>query len=191
MNVIYYEGERICFRPIELEDEPLLRRWVNDPCVWATLGMRPPINAVRERRIIEDRPTDGSDFMFGIETRDEQRLIGCCGLHRVRPVERRATFGLMIGDRERQGRGYGGEATRLCVRFGFEELNLHRIELDVFDFNPRGIRAYERAGFTFEGRQRQACYRHGKYHDVLCYAILREEWDAMQRCIADEAEVPA
>ena len=148
--------------------------------MWSSLGHRPPLNAVQERRFIEDRPADGSDYMFGIVVKGDGTLVGTCGLHQVRQADRKATFGLLIGERDQQCRGYGGEATRLAVRFGFEELNLNRIALSVFDFNPRAIRIYERAGFTFEGRFRQACYRHGRYHDELRYAILREDWERLE-----------
>jgi RimJ/RimL family protein N-acetyltransferase len=87
----------------------------------------------------------------------------------------------MVGQTDCQNQGYGTEAVRLAMRFGFEELNLNRIELCVFDHNPRGIRVYEKCGFVAEGRMRQASFRHGQYRDVLRYAILRSEWSATRK----------
>jgi len=179
MTVVYYNGERIYFRPIESEDEPMLRAWVNDPRVWATLGYRMPINAHREREWIESHGKDDRQVEFGIVVRDGDRLIGTCGLHGIHPIARSATFGLVIGETEMHGRGYGTEATRLCVKFGFEELNLNRIQLDVFSHNPAARRVYEKAGFVPEGCRRQALFRHGVYRDVHVYAILREEYEAI------------
>ncbi|MHB1156617.1 MAG: GNAT family N-acetyltransferase [Phycisphaerales bacterium] len=176
MSVIYYEGERIYFRPVEPEDEPLLRRWINDPRVWSTLGHRLPINAVREREFIDNCGKDDKNIIFGVVVRDGEQLIGTCGLHGIHAVNRNATYGLVIGDVEQHGCGYGTETTKLALKFAFEELNLHRVELTVFDFNQRAIRAYEKAGFVREGCHRQAFYRHGQFHDVLRYGVLHEDW---------------
>jgi RimJ/RimL family protein N-acetyltransferase len=180
-NVVYYEGDRVYFRPLEIEDEPLLKRWVNDPCNWRTLMFRPPLNAQREREYIEGQGKSETDYTFGIVARDGHRLIGSAGLHRVRPIDRRATFGIMIGDRASQNRGYGSEAVRLTLRFGFEELNLNRIELSVFANNPRAIWCYQKAGFVQEGCLRQACYRNGQYVDEYRFAVLRSEWEETVR----------
>jgi RimJ/RimL family protein N-acetyltransferase len=177
MTVIYYQGERIDFRPLEPTDEPLLRTWINDPRVWSTLNFRPPINELREREYLERYGKNDNDIAFGIVVREEDRLIGSCGLHNIKPADRCATFGLMIGDVDYHGRGYGTEATRLTIRFGFEELNLHRIQLNVFAHNAAARRVYEKAGFVQEGCRRQAVYRHGRYRDVYEYGILRDEYD--------------
>ena len=177
MNVRYYEGERIYLRPIELEDEPALRLWRNDPEVWATLKNVRPMNALREKEWIEKLYKDTADVALAICLKDGHRLIGACGLHQLRPVDRCAQFGILIGDREYQNQGYGTEATRLMLRFGFEELNLNRVGLSAFADNRRGIRAYEKAGFVREGCVRQALYRGGAYHDEVFYGLLRAEWE--------------
>jgi RimJ/RimL family protein N-acetyltransferase len=82
----------------------------------------------------------------------------------------------MIGEKSFWNLGYGTEAVRLLVAHGFQSLNLNRIALHVFQDNPRAIRAYEKAGFTHEGRQRQGEFHQGKYVDVLLMSILRSEW---------------
>jgi RimJ/RimL family protein N-acetyltransferase len=174
--VVYYEGERIYFRPLETEDEPLLRRWINDPRTWSTLGHRSPVNEHREREWIENAGKDERNIVVGIVARDGDHLIGSAGLHGINLVNHSAWFGLMIGAVDARDRGYGTEATRLIARYGFEELNLHRIELSVFAHNPRAIRAYEKAGYVREGIRRQAFYRGGRYRDVYLYAILRSEY---------------
>jgi RimJ/RimL family protein N-acetyltransferase len=75
-----------------------------------------------------------------------------------------------------QNRGYGTEAASLCLRYGFEELNLNRIALSVFSHNWRAIRLYQRTGFVHEGCLREAVYRHGQYYDEYRFAMLRDEW---------------
>jgi RimJ/RimL family protein N-acetyltransferase len=192
MTVVYYEGERIYFRPIEMDDEPQLRQWINDPHVWGTLGDRLPVNANREREWIENYGKNRQHVLFGIVVREDDRLIGTCSLDGIRPVAHSASYGLCIGDTTMHGKGYGTEATRLCLKFAFEELNLNRVELHVFSHNSAAQRVYEKAGFVSEGCRREAFYRQGEYRDVYVYAILRREYDAIiAKCEASKAAEPA
>jgi RimJ/RimL family protein N-acetyltransferase len=178
MSVVFYEGRSIYFRPIEPADEPQLRRWINDPRVWATLGHRPPMNECREREWIEGLGKSKTDYALGIVVRDADRLIGTIGLHSINPASRSAVMGIVIGEVEAQNRGHGTEAVRLIVRYGFMELNLNRIQLDVLAINERAMHVYRKAGFVVEGRMRQAVFHNGIYVDVLRMGILREEWNA-------------
>jgi RimJ/RimL family protein N-acetyltransferase len=186
MTIHYCEGERIYFRPIELEDEPQLRLWRNDPKNRATLKNVGPMNALREREWIEKLYKDTDDIALGICLKDGQRLIGACGLHRVRLADRSAVFGILIGDREYQNHGFGTEATKLMLRLAFEELNLNRVGLSVLAGNRRGIQVYEKVGFVREGCVRQSYFRGGGYQDELYYGMLRSEWERHR--FRDEAE---
>jgi RimJ/RimL family protein N-acetyltransferase len=179
--VVYYDGKRIYFRPMEPEDEPTLRRWINDPRIWSTVHHRPPANSLREREWIESQGKSNTDYVFGIVAKDGHRLIGSCGLHAISLIAHHATLGIMIGQTDLHDHGYGTEAMRLLLRLAFHELNLNRVELCVFDHNPRAIHVYEKCGFVLEGRHRQASWRHGQYRDILRYAILRQEWLEMAR----------
>lgn len=184
-RVLFYEGDRIYLRPIELTDEHKLRRWVNDPDIWQYLMHRQPINSVREREFIEGQGRQPGEYVLGIVVRNGDRLIGSVGLHGVHPVNRSATLGVMIGDKAYHGKGFGTEAVRLMVRYGFEELNLNRIALHVFAHNFRAIGCYQKAGFVHEGCLRQALYRSGQFVDEYLFAILRKDWLA-QRGLGDE-----
>ncbi len=176
MSIVYYEGDRIYFRPIEVEDTKTFQRWINDPRIWSTLGHRLPINEHREREWMESNGKDDRHVVFGVVVRDGEKLIGSTGLHRINRTNRCAEFGIVIGDIESHDRGFGTEAAKLTLRYAFEELNLHRVYLGVFSHNPRAIRAYEKAGFVCEGCDRKAHWKHGAYHDMLRYAALRDEW---------------
>lgn len=180
MNSMFFDGKRIYFRPLELEDEPILRRWINHPQNWVTLLRCTPQNGVREREWIENLGKDPNEVVVGVAAKQGDVLIGSAGLHGLQSVHRAATFGILIGELEYQGRGFGTEATALMVRYGFEVLNLNRIGLDVFANNPRAIKVYERSGFVLEGRQRQRWFKNGQYIDSLHYAILREDWQRVQ-----------
>lgn len=103
-------------------------------------------------------------------------LIGCVRLWRISRVNRNAMLTIFLGERSRWGRGLGTEALRLCLRYGFDELSLERIELHVFSFNKRAIRAYEKVGFRTEGIRRGALYRDGEFHDILVMGLRRFEF---------------
>jgi RimJ/RimL family protein N-acetyltransferase len=74
------------------------------------------------------------------------------------------------------GRGYGSEATRLILAHAFEDVGLHRVELEVYAFNERAIHVYRQAGFTVEGVRREALRWDGRYHDALLMSLLDHEW---------------
>lgn len=180
MKVSFYEGDRIYFRPLEIEDEPLLRLWFNDPRNWRTLLRNRPITAVQEKKFLEKLGESENEVVFGVVVREGDQLIGTAGLHKIEWVSRKAEFGICIGDVERQNCGFGTETTQLVLDYGFRVLNLNRIGLDVYADNPRGIRTYEKAGFVPEGQVREGSFRDGRYVDVLNYGILQREWVSHQ-----------
>ena len=89
-------------------------------------------------------------------------------------------MGIGIGERQDWNNGYGTDAMQVILRYAFMELNLRRVTLNVFEYNPRAIRSYEKAGFRHEGRIRQYLNRDGQRWDILYMGILREEWMEQQ-----------
>jgi RimJ/RimL family protein N-acetyltransferase len=89
-------------------------------------------------------------------------------------------MGISVGDREYWGKGYGTDAVRLILQYGFIELNLRRISLGLHAYNERALKSYEKAGFKMEGRMRGEGWRDGVHYDSLWMGILREEWLAQQ-----------
>lgn len=127
---------------------------------------------------------DPTMINFFIRTLAGDHLIGFIGLDGIRWNHGDAFVGIGLGEREYWGKGYGTDAMRVLLRFAFEELNLHRVSLTVFEYNPRAIRSYEKAGFTVEGRVREFVHRGGQRWDMICMGILRREWEQMQRVSA-------
>lgn len=114
-------------------------------------------------------------WLFGIRALEGDQLIGFVDLSGATPHG--DTFvGIGLGEREYWGQGYGTEAMKLVLRFAFLELGLHRVSLNVFDYNPRGVKSYEKAGFQLEGRVREMILREGQRADVLFMGVLREDW---------------
>lgn len=117
-----------------------------------------------------------SMFAFAIHILDDDRLIGEIDLSGINWSSGEAIVGIGIGDRNDWGKGYGTDAMRVILCFAFTELNLHRVFLNTFEYNPRAIRAYEKCGFKHEGRVRGMLNRDGKRWDVIYMGILQEEW---------------
>jgi RimJ/RimL family protein N-acetyltransferase len=115
-------------------------------------------------------------YLFGIRILEDEHLIGWLDLEGTLFPHGEAFVGIGMGVRESWGKGYGTDAMRVILRFAFQELNLRRVSLDTFEYNPRAIRSYEKAGFVLEGRARGYLNREGKRWDLIFMGILQEEW---------------
>ncbi len=123
---------------------------------------------------LEKGVSDG--VFFTIRTLESDKVIGFIGLFDLYLGHGDALVAIALGERDYWGKGYGTDAMRIMLRYAFNELNLRRVGLIVFEYNPRAIRSYEKVGFAHEGRIRQVMQRDGKRWDYLYMGILREEW---------------
>jgi RimJ/RimL family protein N-acetyltransferase len=138
-----------------------------------------PVKSVKsEVKWMEEKVAEMSvaNYYFSIRTLAEDKLIGELGLDVVNWAGRDAFVGLGIGETEYWSKGYGTDIMNVLLRYAFTEINLKRVTLTVFEYNPRAIRSYEKAGFRHEGRRRRALNREGRRWDELYMGILREEW---------------
>ena len=168
------EGKLIRLRAREPEDEPLAYHYFNDPEVTEYLTIRYPVSHRQERGIL-DEPVTYQAAHFAIETLEDRRYLGGCSLLVHRPECRRAELGIVLGDKSYWDGGYGTDTMRTLCRFGFDEMNLHRIELQVFEENARARHLYEKLGFRVEGVRRDAWYQTGHYQDVILMGLLEGE----------------
>jgi RimJ/RimL family protein N-acetyltransferase len=129
-------------------------------------------------KVLEKENAD--HIFFTIHTLDDDHLIGFIGLDSLEWTHGDAFVFIALGEREYWGRGYGTDAMRVILRYAFTEINLHRVSLDVFSYNPRAIRSYEKAGFKHEGCLRKLIYRDGERADDMWMGILRDEWVQQQ-----------
>lgn len=102
-------------------------------------------------------------------------VIGDVALLDFDPHNESIAFRICLAGPHVSGRGHGTEATALVLDYAFDVVGLHRIRLEVFDFNPRARRVYEKCGFTREGTQRDALRWDGEWHDAIAMAILRTD----------------
>lgn len=119
-------------------------------------------------------------YSFSIRSLEDDRVIGNVDLSGIDWPSGNAWVGIGIGERDQWGKGYGGDAMNLILRFAFETLSLRRVSLTVFQYNERAIHSYEKAGFKLEGRLRQWMQRAGQRYDLIFMGVLRGEWEALQ-----------
>ncbi|MGQ9700022.1 MAG: GNAT family N-acetyltransferase [Candidatus Bipolaricaulaceae bacterium] len=171
-------GKDLRLRAIEREDIPRFVRWLNDPEVRQFLLMHQPLSRAQEERWFEEQLSRADELLLAIEVREggEWIHIGNVGLHRIDLKNRTATLGIVIGEKDFWGKGFGREALRVLLRYAFLELGLHRVELETFSFNVRALRCYEAVGFKKVGVRRQALFRDGAFHDLILMDLLAEEF---------------
>ena len=173
-------GNRVRLRAIEKSDIPNFVRWLNDREVTENLLIHSPLSAAEEEgwfeRHLARNPNEHVVLNIEVLAGDDWISIGNTGLHNIEPVHLAAEFGIFIGEKQYWNQGYGREATRLMLKHGFEDLNLNRIYLHVYETNPRAIKAYEAAGFQREGVLREAVYKNGRFINVILMSVLHSEW---------------
>ena len=126
-----------------------------------------------------DQPS-AKAYLFAIRALADDRLLGTIDLSINEWHHRDGWIGIAIGERADWGQGYGSEALRLLLRYAFLELNLFKVSLSVFGYNPRAIHVYEKLGFVHEGQMRERLLRDGRRYDLHLMGLLRSEWTAAQ-----------
>ena len=177
--IVTIEGERVALGPLRRDLLPLYQRWINDPAVVRTLaaGFR-PLLLEDEQQWYEQRVGASNDVVFQIYVRNGWRPIGTTAVVGIDQRHGTASLGIMIGEKDCWDQGYGTEATRLVLDYVFNVLGLHNVRLSVYDFNHRGVRAYEKAGFKVIGRRRQALRLGHERHDVIFMDALATEFES-------------
>ena len=179
----FLQGERVYLRALERSDltERYLQ-WFNDAEVCAQNGHhRFPNSGALMETYLREVISGPSDLVLAIIDAGTDEHIGNIALQGIDSVARSAEYAIIVGQKDHWGGGYAAEASRLLLRHGFEELNLHRIYLGTPVGNDAMQRLAEALGMRQEGRRREAFFKAGAYHDVLEYGILASEFDAGAR----------
>lgn len=171
------QGEKVYLSPIHSEDIEKMIEWLSDIEISRGLSMAGKIVTLESGQA--SLQSVASDF-FSIVTLEEDRLIGTCGYWNTDAAQRQSEVIIMIGERSDLGKGYGTEAMKLLLEFGFNIRNLHSIRLRVYSFNERGMRSYEKCGFKQAGRFREAGRIDGEYYDEINMDILEHEYRALK-----------
>lgn len=174
--IIMIRGERIGFGPLRNDLIDTYSRWVNNLQVTRTLSL-PSVPHSREmqQRWLDGALVSSDDVIFTVYILDTMRPIGNVGLHDIDHDSGSADFGILIGESDVWGQGYGTEATKLIVNYGFDVLGLHNLQLECYGNNPAGVKVYERAGFKLVGRRRGAKKIGRQREDIIIMDILSTE----------------
>lgn len=171
-------GDNIYLSPQNADEEVIEKftEWLNDFNVTDYTGRSASVKTIEDERKWFESPKEDAQVFF-IVRKEDDKLIGTMGLHEINLVNRRATLGIFIGEKDGRNKGYGTEALRLILDYGFNYLNLNNIKLDVMDFNERAIACYKKCGFKEYGRRRKCYFLNGKYYDKVEMDILAEEFE--------------
>ncbi|MHA1866354.1 MAG: GNAT family N-acetyltransferase [Candidatus Heimdallarchaeaceae archaeon] len=172
-------GEKVLLRPVEKSDlKDIMKHW-NTYETRQYLGHPIPHSSTQEEEWIQSIYRDAnrrSSFTFAIVEKEKNEFLGSVSLMNVDWINRTCVFGIAIHNPANHNKGYGSDATRCILKFGFLILNLNRIELEVFEFNQRAVHVYEKLGFKHIGRRRKARFYEGKYYDIILMDILIDEY---------------
>lgn len=176
-------GKRTYLSPMGMDAAELWYRWHNDleaALLAGSPGHRTPGSLEEYRQTIDGflKAQDRIHLWLIVDLATD-RPIGWCGLFGRDPSNRRAILSAIIGEKEYWGRGFGEDALRLLLNYGFQLLNLNSVELIVHEDNPRARRCYEKLGFQVTGRKRQAHLVGNQKIDILLMDLLAEEFEAV------------
>lgn len=176
--IVTIAGERITLGPISKDLTSLMTRWMNDLGAQQRLliGLPGPMTIEAEERWYDDAATSTERVVFLIRERDSGTPIGTTSLFALNFRQGTAIFGILIGDPDSRGKGFGTEATSLTLDYGFTVLGLHSVGLTVAEFNLAGQRAYTRAGFKECGRYRERIWMGGRRWDEIAMDCLASEF---------------
>jgi RimJ/RimL family protein N-acetyltransferase len=186
MSMQLLQGELVRLTAVNPEeDSKLFARWARDAEYLRMLDTS-PVRQWSEKQykkwFKEDLEKGKPDeFMFMIRTLETEEAIGFIELDGVHWSQGDSFVGIGIGEREYWSKGYGTDAMKVVLRYAFDELNLYRVSLNVFEYNQRAIRSYEKVGFVVEGCEREFLRRAGRRWDMIFMGILRTEWEEVNK----------
>lgn len=172
-----YCGEKVRLRAYKEEDIPLATKFANDRELKKLLVTNIPFpmtNWEEESWIKSQKSNDNGQYNFAIEDIETGKYIGGCGIQNVNWLSRVALVGIMIGDKDYWGKGYGTDAMKTLVTFIFNNMNINKIRLSTFSFNERAIKSYKKCGFTVEGVLKNEIFKDGKYYDEIIMSIFKD-----------------
>ena len=169
-------GEKVYLSPRSVEDAEKYVEMLSKYDISKFLDQNSKIITVeREKEYLLKNESDA--YNFAIIDNKTDALIGSIGLMNVENIHRTAELGIFIGEEDHLSHGYGSEAIKLLLDFGFNQLNLNNIMLKAISFNKRALRAYEKCGFKLFGTWPSSHYFEGKYHDLVYMYITKDDFN--------------
>jgi len=174
MNII---GKKITLRAVEKEDLPILHRWANDPATQDIIGnIHFPSSMDYQNSWFDKLQKDELNQRFAIDT-PELGIIGISSLMNIDWRNNHGWHGIILGDKDIRGKGYGIDAVMATMRYAFEECHFERLDGSIIEYNQISYSFYcNKLGWKEEGRRRNYYYRKGRYWDQIVVGITREDY---------------
>lgn len=169
-------GERLYLSPFNADDAEICARWAEWMNVKSVAEYYGGYHNLVSLESAKKTLAELAGYRFAIVRLDGDVLMGHISLHDINHLSRNAFLGIFIGEENCRGKGYGAEAIRLALNYGFKTLNLHNIMLSVQADNVAGIACYKKVGFREAGRRRDWVFKDGKYIDNIYMDMLAEEF---------------
>jgi len=166
---------RVRLRALRRDDSALLYNWITDRDLVILNAPFQPVHQADHEAWIEKMLVRQAGMVIFVIEAETGEAIGTCQLFNIHPIHRSAELQIRLGSELHRGKGIGPEAIRLLTRFGFDDLNLHRIYLHVFATNKAAVRAYQKCGFVTEGTLRDAVYIDGSWVDLIAMGLLKDD----------------
>jgi len=173
-GTVFLEGDKTSLRLVEEEDVEFLRDGVNHPGVRKYMGNRRPKNLEDEKEFFEEVVSSPESVNLLICRKDER--AGIITLEPTNKVDKVAQIGIWLHPKH-HGNGYGTEASKILVDYGFKQLNYNKIFARVHKDNKASSSIWKKLGFRKEGDLKQHTFSQGEYKDVIYYGILGDEWE--------------
>lgn len=170
-------GERIYLSPVSNDDAEIFTTWLNDFQVTDYIVRSSAVTTLEAEKEWVSDITSNIKYTMSIVLLENDQVIGNTGLMHVNHINRTATLGIMIGEEDYRGNGYGAEAIELLLDYAFNYLNLNNVELALLSCNERARKCYTKVGFKEYGRRRMCAYVNGKYYDNIFMDILASEFN--------------
>jgi len=180
-----FVGKLICLAPIDREkDAEIESKWTHDASYQRMLDTEParPLSPAQVKKkyaaIEKEMEEEKNRYYFTIRTLEEDRLVGFTRIAWISWSHGYGAIQIGVGDPNDRRKGYGQEALKLLLRFAFQEVNLHRINAQVPEYNRAAMNMFKKAGFVEDVRRREALNREGKRWDMIHLGLLRDEWES-------------
>ncbi len=166
------EEGKIYLRPMTYDDAETFVKWRNSDSVKKFFIYREKFTKEGQIAWMKNNVDTGKAVQMIVAMKDTDRPIGCVYFLAVDRTHNKAEYGVLIGEDDARGKGYGTKIAKLMLRFGFKELGLHRIYLRALEGNDRAIKSYENAGFKKEGFLTDDVLIDGEYRNVVWMAAV-------------------
>lgn len=170
------ENENIILHPISRDDTKDVVRWRNQDFVRQRFIYQENFTIESHTEWLETKVQTGKVVQFIIEYKKDHKKVGSVYLRDIDRINRKAEFGIFIGEKEYLEKGIGSETAKLVLDYAFNTMGINKVFLRVLADNERAARSYEKAGFQREGFFKQDVMINGEYRDVIFMGVFADQY---------------